>query len=166
MQLKFYTLLIIVFSFGCSNGKSFETDQSLLYYTLTNSPENSQYIINNIVFHSAPSAFKNTMVEFNVFQVNYINKKDSLISEIKYFTVNDGEIFRLGKGPDCIIFSKQIRWNQKGELISNFKSWYKKNSIENKLSIKKPEGAFNVSRNQNESITNSLPEKIKKVICK
>jgi len=166
MQLRFYTLLIIVFSFGCSNGKGFETDQSLLRFTLTNSPQNSQYIINNIVYHPAPSQFKNIMVEFDVYQVNYTDEKNSGSSEIKYFTLNNGEIYRLGKGPDCIIFSKEIRWNQKGELISNFKSWYKKNSIENKLSIEKPEGAFNISRSQKESIANSLPEKIKKVICK
>ncbi|MDG2371605.1 MAG: hypothetical protein P8L83_03235 [Flavobacteriaceae bacterium] len=166
MQVRLYTLLIIVFIFGCSNEKRFETDQSFLRYTLTSSPENSQNIINTIVLHSAPSTFKNIMVDFDVYQVNYTNKNNGESSEIRYFTLNNGEIYRLGKGPDCIIFSKEIRWNQKGELISNFKSWYEKNSNENKLSIKNPKGASNISRNQKENTTSSLPKKIRKVICK
>ena len=74
MQVRLYTLLIIVFIFGCSNEKRFETDQSFLRYTLTSSPENSQNIINTIVLHSAPSTFKNIMVDFDVYQVNYTNK--------------------------------------------------------------------------------------------
>jgi hypothetical protein len=164
LKAKFYILLLIIFSTSCSQINSVEKDEKLLSLLLNNSIQKSEHATIDIIYNPAPSNFKNMKVEFDFFQINFVNK-DSLRTEVRYFAVIDGEIYRIGKGPDCIIFSKEIRWNSKGELISNFKMWYEKNSIENELYTKKPEGALKTYNN--EMVTdNSLPENIKKVICK
>ena len=163
MKPKFYILLLIIFSASCSEENSVEKDQKLLSLLLNNSIKKSEKATIDIIYNPAPSNFKNITVEFDFFQVNYIN--NSLLTEIRYFAVNGGEIYRIGKGPECIIFSKEIRWSSKGELISNFKMWYEKKSIENELYNVKPEGATKTY--SNEMVTNnSLPQNIKKVICK
>ena len=164
LKAKFYILLLIIFSTSCSQINSVEKDKKLLSLLLNNSIQKSEQATIDIIYNPAPSNFKNMMLEFDFFQINYINK-DSLLTEIRYFAVNDGEIYQMGKGPDCIIFSKEIRWNTKGELISNFKMWYEKNSIENELYTERPKGVLRTS-NHIMVTDNSLPENIKKVICK
>ena len=163
MKARLFTLLLIIFSSSCSNEK-LNNNQKVLELTMKNSISVNQHSIENIIYHPTPSSFKNIELEFDYYQVAYNKKEDGSQSEIRFYYVNNGEIYRLGKGPNCIIFSREIRWSIKGDLILNFKNWFENNSIENKLYVEKPEGSINIY-NPKMNTESHLPDSIKKVIC-
>ena len=164
MKVRLYTLLLIIPSFSCSD-KKLNNHQEILGLTIKNSVSVSQFSIEDIIYHPAPSSFKNLELDFDYYQLTYFKNQDNSESEIRYYYVNNGEIYRLGKGPDCIIFSREIRWNSKGDLILNFENWFENNSIENKLYVEKPKGSVNIYNSKMYSGSH-LSDDIKKVICK
>ena len=164
MKSRLYPLLLIIFTYSCSE-KKLNNNQKILELTIKNSVGIDQYIFEDISYHSAPSSFKNLELDFDYYQLTYFKNQDKSQSEIRYYYVNNGEIYRLGKGPDCIIFSREIRWNSKGDLILNFENWFENNSIENKLYVEKPKGSVNIN-NPKQYSGSHLSNDIKKVICK
>ena len=163
MQNKFYIIFIVIFIIGCSN-KAFDTDKELLNHTLTNSPSDPKYSVKNITLYNAPSEFKKIKIDFDFYLVNFISKENNEVSQMQHFVVNNGEIYRLGKGLDCLIIAQEFRWNEKGKLIYNFNDWYSKNSTDIKLQTSKPKTKNNIF--QNKQRTNSLTDKFNKFICK
>ena len=164
MKSRLYPLLLIIFTSSCSD-KKLNNNQKILELTIKNSVGIDQYIVEDISYHPAPSSFKNLELDFDYYQLTYFKNQDNSQSEIRYYYVNNGEIYRLGKGPDCIIFSREIRWNSKGDLILNFENWFENNSIENKLYFEKPKGSVNIY-NPKQYTGSHLSDDIKKVICK
>ena len=162
MQNTFRLLLFVIFISGCSNNK-FDSDKELLNHTLINSPSDPEYLIKDIVTFSPPTKFKGLTIDFEFYQANYFNIEDISINYIKYYVVNNGEIYRLGKGYDCIILSKEFRWNENGKLISNYSDWYNKNNPEVKLYSKNPRTINKTFGKQKNYI---LPEKFSNLICK
>ena len=120
---------------------------------------NNEYSIDSIITYKAPSIFKNISVDFDIHQVIY--KTDNQKKGSKFYTLTKNEIFRLGKGPNCIIISKEKRWTKTGKKITDLKSWFINN---------KQEKLFDKPINTN-SLTeeilkeDNLPKNLKKVIC-
>ena len=164
MKARLYPLLLIIFTSSCSD-KKLNNNQKILELTIKNSVSIDQYSIEDISYHPAPSSFKNLELDFDYYQLTYFKNQDNSQSEIRYYYVNNGEIYRLGKGTDCIIFSREIRWNSKGDLILNFENWFENNSIENKLYVEKPKESVNIY-NLKVYTASHLSDDIKKVICK
>jgi hypothetical protein len=141
--------------FGCSESKKSISDREILI-KLHENEINNEY---SIITYKAPSIFKNISVDFDIHQVIY--KIDNQEKRSRFYTLTKNEIFRLGKGPNCIIISKEKRWTKTGKKITDLKSWFINN---------KQEKLFNKSINTNslsEVISNedNLPKNLKKVIC-
>ena len=120
---------------------------------------NNEYSIDSIITYKAPSIFKNISVDFDIHQVIY--KIDNKKKGSRFYTLTKNEIFRLGKGPNCIIISKEKRWTKTGKKITDLKSWFINN---------KQEKLFDKSINTNSlseeiSKEDNLPKNLKKVIC-
>ena len=166
MKFLFYLLILVIFFVGCSRLEK-KNDQQLLRLTIENTVKDSKQEIKDIIYNSAPSNFKNLTLEFDFFQVNYINEKTSQYTEVKYFTVNNGEIYRLGKGPNCLIISKELRWDIKGKPISNFKKWFEENESKTKIYFKKPKNTprNNITSRDKKINLDNLPQEIKKITC-
>ena len=143
---------------GCSNTKDSLNNKEILkklYYNTLN----NQYLIDSIITYNGPSNFKNISIDFDVYQVIYKQKNGKKGS--KFYTLTKNEIFRLGKGLDCIIISNEKRWKKTGERITGLKSWIIKNQ-EEKL-IDKP--ISNLKSLSYDYEKDDLPENLKKVIC-
>ena len=147
---------------ACSDDKKLETEENILNFTIKNISKNENSKFQNILLIKSPSLFKNIPVDFDIYQVNYKNLKKNL-NEIKYFTFINDELFRLGKGPDCLIFSKEIYWDIKGNIISNLKLWHENRSKKDSLYSKNPKST-NIGIESNNNY--KMPENIKKVMCK
>jgi hypothetical protein len=134
----------------------------VLNYFLTNN-FNEKLIIDEIIYIKAPSVFKEVSIDFDFYQANFKNINKHRF-EVYYFTINDGEIYRLGKGLNCLIFSKQKRWDKNGDVIINFSTFYKTNSDKKKLYNSNPSKSNLTSMNslKNELISN----KFQKFTCK
>ena len=147
---------------ACSDDKKLETEENILNFTIKNISKNENSKFQNILLIKSPSLFKNIPIDFDIYQVNYKNLKKNF-NEIKYFTVINDELFRLGKGPDCLIFSKEIYWDIKGNIISNLKLWHENRSKKDSLYSKNPKSTnIEVESNNNYK----MPKSIKKVMCK
>ena len=147
---------------ACSDDKKLETEENILNFTIKNISKNENSKFQNILLIKSPSLFKNIPVDFDIYQVNYKNLKKNF-NEIKYFTVINDELFRLGKGPDCLIFSREIYWDIKGNIISNLKLWHENRSKKDSLYSKNPKSTnIEVESNNNYK----MPKSIKKVMCK
>ena len=147
---------------ACSDDKKLETEENILNFTIKNISKNENSKFQNILLIKSPSLFKNIPIDFDIYQVNYKNLKKNF-NEIKYFTVINDELFRLGKGPDCLIFSKEIYWDIKGNIISNLKLWHENRSKKDSLYSKNPKST-NIGIESNNNY--KMPENIKKVMCK
>ena len=147
---------------ACSDDKKLETEENILNFTIKNISKNENSKFQNILLIKSPSLFKNIPIDFDIYQVNYKNLKKNF-NEIKYFTVINDELFRLGKGPDCLIFSREIYWDIKGNIISNLKLWHENRSKKDSLYSKNPKSTnIEVESNNNYK----MPKSIKKVMCK
>ena len=147
---------------ACSDDKKLETEENILNFTIKNISKNENSKFQNILLIKSPSLFKNVPIDFDIYQVNYKNLKKNF-NEIKYFTVINDELFRLGKGPDCLIFSREIYWDIKGNIISNLKLWHENRSKKDSLYSKNPKSTnIEVESNNNYK----MPKSIKKVMCK
>ena len=147
---------------ACSDDKKLETEENILNFTIKNISKNENSKFQNILLIKSPSLFKNIPIDFDIYQVNYKNLKKNF-NEIKYFTVINDELFRLGKGPDCLIFSKEIYWDIKGNIISNLKLWHENRSKKDSLYSKNPKST-NIGIESNNNY--KMPKSIKKVMCK
>ena len=147
---------------ACSDDKKLETEENILNFTIKNISKNENSEFQNILLIKSPSLFKNIPIDFDIYQVNYKNLKKNF-NEIKYFTVINDELFRLGKGPDCLIFSKEIYWDIKGNIISNLKLWHENRSKKDSLYSKNPKST-NIGIESNNNY--KMPKSIKKVMCK
>ena len=156
------TLVLLSFLLACSNDKKLETEENILNFTIKNISKNENSKFQNILLIKSPSLFKNIPIDFDIYQVNYKNLKKNF-NEIKYFTVINDELFRLGKGPDCLIFSREIYWDIKGNIISNLKLWHENRSKKDSLYSKNPKST-NIGIESNNNY--KMPENIKKVMCK
>ena len=141
--------------FGCSESKKSISDREILI-KLHENEINNEY---SIITYKAPSIFKNISVDFDIHQVIY--KIDNKKKGSRFYTLTKNEIFRLGKGPNCIIISKEKRWTKTGKKITDLKSWFINN---------KQEKLFDKSINTNSlseiiSSEDNLPKNLKKVIC-
>ena len=152
---KTYPLLFLLITYSCFETKKSISDREILI-KLHENDINNEY---SIITYKAPSIFKNISVDFDFHQVIY--KTDNQKKGSKFYTLTKNEIFRLGKGPNCIIISKEKRWTKTGKKITDLKSWFINN---------KQEKLFDKSINTNslsEEISNedNLPKSLKKVIC-
>ena len=152
---KTYPLLFLLITYSCFETKKSISDREILI-KLHENEINNEY---SIITYKAPSIFKNISVDFDVHQVIY--KTDNQKKGSRFYTLTKNEIFRLGKGPNCIIISKEKRWTKTGKKITDLKSWFINN---------KQEKLFDKSINTNslsEEISNeyNLPKSLKKVIC-
>ena len=152
---KTYSLLFLLITYSCFETKKSISDREILI-KLHENEINNEY---SIITYKAPSIFKNISVDFDVHQVIY--KTDNQKKGSRFYTLTKNEIFRLGKGPNCIIISKEKRWTKTGKKITDLKSWFINN---------KQEKLFDKSINTNslsEIISNedNLPKNLKKVIC-
>ena len=150
------------FFLGCNNTNIPKTDSEVLNYFLKNS-YNEKLIIDEIIHIKAPSVFKEVSIDFDFYQANFKNINNNRF-EVYYFTIHDGEIYRLGKGLNCLIFSKQKRWDKNGDIITNFSTFYKTYSYKKKLYNFNPSKSNLTSMNslKNELISN----KFQKFTCK
>ena len=144
--------------FGCLEPKKSLSDKEIIIKLYENEI-NNEYPIDSVITYKAPSVFKNISVDFDIHQVIY--KIDNKKKGSRFYTLTKNEIFRLGKGPNCIIISKEKRWTKTGKKITDLKSWFINN---------KQEKLFDKSINTNslsEIISNedNLPKNLKKVIC-
>ena len=153
---------MLILFFACFDDKKIETTENILNFTIKNISKNENSEFQNILLIKSPSLFKNIPIDFDIYQVNYKNLKKNF-NEIKYFTVINDELFRLGKGPDCLIFSKEIYWDIKGNIISNLKLWHENRSKKDSLYSKNPKST-NIGIESNNNY--KMPENIKKVMCK
>jgi len=154
--------LIMFFFLSCNNANIPKTDSEVLNYFLSNR-YNEKLIIDEIIYIKAPSVFKEVAIDFDYYQANFKNINNNRF-EVYYFTISDGEIYRLGKGLNCLIFSKQKRWDKDGDIITNFSTFYKTNSDKKKLYNSNPSKSNLTSMNslRNELISN----KFQKFTCK
>ena len=150
------------FFLGCNNENIPKTDSEVINYFLTNN-FNEKLIIDEIIYIKAPSVFKEVSIDFDFYQANFKNINNNKL-EVYFFTINDGEIYRLGKGLNCLIFSKQKRWDKNGDIITNFSTFYKTNSDKKKLynSIPSKSNLTSMKSLKNELISN----KFQKFTCK
>ena len=150
------------FFLGCNNENIPKTDSEVINYFLTNN-FNEKLIIDEIIYIKAPSVFKEVSIDFDFYQANFKNINNNRF-EVYYFTIIDGEIYRLGKGLNCLIFSKQKRWDKNGDIITNFSTFYKTNSDKKKLynSIPSKSNLTSMKSLKNELISN----KFQKFTCK
>ena len=144
--------------FGCLEPKKSLSDKEIIIKLYENEI-NNEYPIDSVITYKAPSVFKNISVDFDIHQVIY--KIDTQKKGSRFYTLTKNEIFRLGKGLNCLIISKEKRWTKTGKKITNLKSWFNNN---------KQEKLFDKSINTNtlsEQISkeDNLPENLKKVIC-
>ena len=152
---KTYPLLFLLITYSCFETKKSISDREILI-KLHENEINNEY---SIITYKAPSIFKNISVDFDIHQVIY--KTDNQKKGSRFYTLTKNEIFRLGKGLNCIIISKEKRWTKTGKKITDLKSWFINN---------KQEKLFDKSINTNslsEEISNeyNLPKSLKKVIC-
>lgn len=162
MNFYRYFFLIMFFFLSCNNANIPKTDSEVLNYFLSNS-YNEKLIIDEIIYINAPSVFKEVSIDFDFYQANFKNINNNRY-EVYYFTINDGEIYRLGKGLNCLIFSKQKRWDKNGDIVTNFSTFYKTNSDKRKLYNSNPSKSNLTSMN---SLKNELiSSKFQKFSCK
>ncbi len=155
---KIKLLLLITFLIGCSKTKNSINDQVILKKLYENTL-NNEYLIDSIITYKGPSNFKNISIEFDIYQVSYKQKNGKKGS--KFYTLTKNEIFRLGKGLDCIIISNEKRWKKTGERITSLRSWIVNNQEENLID----EPISNLKSLPHKYDKNDLPENLKKVIC-
>ncbi|MBL30777.1 MAG: hypothetical protein CMC81_06035 [Flavobacteriaceae bacterium] len=155
---KIKLLLIITFLIGCSRTQDSINDFEILKKLYENTLRN-EYLIDSIITYKGPSNFKNISIDFDVYQVIYKQKNGNKGS--KFYTLTKNEIFRLGKGLNCVIISNEKRWKKTGERITSLKSWIINNQEEN--FIDKP--INNLKSLSHNSDKDDLPENLKKVIC-
>ena len=151
-------LLFLFVTYGCMEIQNSPSDREILT-KLYEKRINNEYSIDSIITYKAPSIFKNISVDFDIHQVIY--KTDNQKKGSKFYTLTKNKIFRLGKGLNCIIISKEKRWTKTGKKITDLKSWFINN---------KQEKLFDKPINTN-SLTeeilkeDNLPKNLKKVIC-
>lgn len=155
---KIKLLLIITFLIGCSRTQDSINDFEILKKLYENTLRN-EYLIDSIITYKGPSNFKNISIDFDVYQV--IHKQKNGNKGSKFYTLTKNEIFRLGKGLNCVIISNEKRWKKTGERITSLKSWIINNQEEN--FIDKP--INNLKSLSHNSDKDDLPENLKKVIC-
>ncbi len=155
---KFKILLLITFLIGCSKKKNSINDVEILKKLYENTL-NNEYLIDSIITYEGPSNFKNISIDFDIHQVIYRTKNNKMGS--KFYTLTQNEIFRLGKGLNCLIIIKEIRWKKTGEIVTNLKSWLVNDDRE-ELS-EKPNNKK--SSNDHTEEKNNLPESLKRVTC-
>ena len=100
---------------------------------LFNNDLNNNYKIDSIITYKAPTNYKNITVDFDFYQVIY--RTNNQKNGSRFYTLTKKEIFRLGKGPNCVIFSKEKRWKKTGEQIIDLRTWLTENN-EEKISEK------------------------------
>lgn len=159
MKKANFTLIFLFIIFGCVKQKKSLTNKEILIKLYENNQEN-EYSIDSIITYEAPTKFKNISVDFDIHQVIYSQENNRKGS--KFYTLTQNEIFRLGKGLNCLIIIKEIRWKKTGEIITNLKSWLVNNNEEELLS-ENPNNKKSSNDNKNEK--NNLPENLKRVIC-
>ena len=158
MKKTYLLLLFLLIAYSCFETKKSISDREILI-KLHENKINNEYSIDSIITYKAPSIFKNISVDFDIHQVIY--KTDNQKKGSKFYTLTKNKIFRLGKGLNCIIISKEKRWTKTGKKITDLKSWFINN---------KQEKLFDKSINTNSlseeiSKEDNLPESLKKVIC-
>tara|TARA_B100001057_G_scaffold220981_1_gene221353 strand:+ start:1216 stop:1695 length:480 start_codon:yes stop_codon:yes gene_type:complete len=155
------TCVILLFLFitnSCFERPKSISDREILIKLHENKIYN-EYSIDSIITYKAPSIFKNISVDFDIHQVIY--KIDNQKKGSKFYTLTKNEIFRLGKGLNCIIISKEKRWTKTGKKITDLKLWFINNKKEKLLD--KPINTIKLS--EQTSKEDNLPENLKKVIC-
>ena len=120
-------LLFLLIAYSCYETKKSLSDKDILIKLYENNI-NIENSIDSIITYQAPSIFKNISVDFDIHQVIY--KTDKQKKGSKFYTLTKNEIFRLGKGLNCIIISKEIRRRKTGEIITDLKSWFTNNKEE------------------------------------
>ena len=151
-------LLFLFVTYGCMEIQNSPSDREILT-KLYEKRINNEYSIDSIITYKAPSIFKNISVDFDIHQVIY--KIDNQKKGSKFYTLTKNEIFRIGKGLNCIIISKEKRWTKTGKKITNLKSWFINNKQEKLLD--KPINTGTLS--EQISKEDNLPKNLKKVIC-
>ena len=152
---KTYSLLFLLITYSCFETKKSISDREILI-KLHENEINNEY---SIITYKAPSIFKNISVDFDVHQVIY--KTDNQKKGSRFYTLTKNEIFRIGKGLNCIIISKEKRWTKTGKKITDLKSWLINNKQE-KL-FDKPINTSIIT--EQISKEDDLPKNLKKVIC-
>lgn len=158
MKKTYVILLFLFITISCFERPKSISDREVLIKLHENNIYN-EYSIDSIITYKAPSIFKNVSVDFDIHQVIY--KIDNQKKGSKFYTLTKNEIFRLGKGPNCIIISKEKRWTKTGKKITDLKSWFINNKKEKLLD--KPINTITLS--EQISKEDNLPENLKKVIC-
>ena len=151
-------LLFLFVTYGCMEIQNSPSDREILT-KLYEKRINNEYSIDSIITYKAPSIFKNISVDFDIHQVIY--KIDNQKKGSKFYTLTKNEIFRIGKGLNCIIISKEKRWTKTGKKITDLKSWLINNKQE-KL-FDKPINTSIIT--EQISKEDDLPKNLKKVIC-
>ncbi|MFL2632888.1 MAG: hypothetical protein ACJ0NC_03275 [Candidatus Marivariicella sp.] len=158
--MKKINILLIFVSviFGCSEPKKSLSDKEVLIKLYENKI-NNKYSIDSIITYKAPTKFKKIPVEFDIYQVIY--NKENKKKGSKFYTLTINEIFRIGKGLDCIIISKEIRRRKTGEIITDLKSWFTNNKEEKLLDWSMSQ----IPTYDYKFEKNNLPNTLQKVIC-
>ena len=151
-------LILLFMTFGCVKQKKSLSNTEILIKLYEKNHDNG-YSIDSIITYKAPTKFKNISVDFDIYQVIYSQKNNKMGS--KFYTLTQNEIFRLGKGLNCLIIVKEIRWKKTGEIVTNLKSWLVNDNREELL--EKPNNKK--SSNDHKEEKNNLPESLKRVIC-
>tara|TARA_B100000686_G_scaffold346534_1_gene433426 strand:+ start:2604 stop:3104 length:501 start_codon:yes stop_codon:yes gene_type:complete len=166
MKTKYIIFLYGLFIVSCNNYEKYNTDEKVIYNSLLSYSSNNNYQIDTIITHFPPSTFKNIAVNFKIYKVNFVDKTNPNMTKSQYFTGNNGMIYRIGKGPNCLIISQERKWTKKDKLITDFKSWLNKRDENEKLfdvpSNKSVLSALKMGKN----LLDNLPKEINDVTCK
>ena len=127
MKKNSIKVALIFFLFGCFNPNKKVNDEETIQMLYKNDLKNN-FKIDSIITYKAPTNYKNITVDFDFYQVIY--KTNNQKNGSKFYTLTKNEIYRLGQGPNCIIFSKEMRWKKTGELITNLRTWLIENDEE------------------------------------